>query len=1076
MGITKANCSSSAARTVLARLRRQAPFADVVIRLRNRIVQVVLSAFAVYIGGAQAANIQFNRDVRPILSENCFVCHGPGKEDRKANLRLDLRDVALEHKAIVPGDTARSKIVQHVFSTDPKSIMPPPKTNKKLTQKQKETLRDWIAAGAKYEAFWAYINPTRPEVPTIKNPAWPRNPIDAFILHKLEEKGLKPSPEIDKATLLRRLSLDLIGLPPTPEEVQVFVTDDSPNSYERQVERLLASPHFGERMAVPWLDVVRFADTVGYHGDQNMNIFPYRDYVIDAFNQNKPFDQFTVEQLAGDLLPSPTTESRIATGFNRLNMVTREGGAQPKEYLAKYAADRVRTVSMAWLGSTMGCAECHDHKYDPFTSKDFYQMEAFFADIRQWGVYAYYGYTPNPDLKGIGNDDPFPPEMEVDSPQLHRELKRLDAKTRVLYAQATSKLQADDAQKKRFEDWRQSSLPFLKENPSGWTSPVPAVVIKGEKADSPPQTNFTVQPDGIVLLEKGKRKNVEFTLPLSEQHIAAIRLEIVPREKQPEKEGQLAEEEEAVITLSATLKSGDQKTKLAFADAESDHKRERYSNGSPIIGVKDRWLISTEDKQQSAVWVLDKPLETKAGDSLVIELGSLPVASVRVSVSPFAALDPIASGGGEALQAALQNQESAPESNGHLVASTYLFSTTWDPDLAAQSRKLGHKIRECRNGRAFTLVTVARSEPLITRLLHRGNWQDETGEVLQPGVPHFLPQIPNPEGRRLTRLDLARWLVSADNPLTARAVMNRMWKQFFGTGISAVVDDLGGQGEWPVHPDLLDWLACEFMQPQFRDASSNQQTAPHAWDIKHMVRLMVMSSTYRQSSKETPELKELDPNNRLLARQSPRRLEAEFVRDNALFISGLLNDEVGGPSVHPYQPPGYYVNLQFPDRDYYPDKDENQYRRGVYAHWQRTFLQPMLANFDAPSREECTASRVVSNTPQQALTLLNDPTFVEASRTWAARLISNSTESDAELLDRAFHRALARTPTAQEKDSLLKFLTTQRDACKQSPDDANKLLHVGLAPAPNEKNPSELAAWTQVCRVILNLHETITCY
>jgi hypothetical protein len=984
--------------------------------------------------------------------------------------------VALEHKAIVPRDTTHSKLVQHIFSTDPKSIMPPPKSNKKLTQKQKETLRDWIAAGAKYESFWAYIKPERPEELQTRNPAWLRNPIDAFILHKLEQKGLKPSPEADKAMLLRRLSLDLIGLPPTPEEVQAFVTDNSPGSYERQVDRLLASPHFGERMAAPWLDVVRFADTVGYHGDQNMDVFPYRDYVIDAFNQNKPFDQFTIEQLAGDLLPNPTTESRIATGFNRLNMVTREGGAQPKEYLAKYAADRVRTVSMAWLGSTMGCAECHDHKYDPFTSKDFYQMEAFFADIRQWGVYAYYGYTPNPELKGVGNDDPFPPELEVDSPYLERELKRLNAKTEELYAQAASKLQADEAQKNRFEDWRQSSLSFLKENPSGWTTPVPAIAIKGEKADSPPQTNFTVQPDGIVLLEKGKRKNVEFTLPLSEQPIIAIRLEIVPREKQPEKEGQPAEEEEASITLSATLKSGEQKTKLAFADAEADHKKERYSNGSPIIGVKDRWLISTENKEQSAVWVLDKPLASKTGDSLVIDLGSLPVASARVSLSPFATLDPIASGGGEALQTALQKQKNAAETNSPLAPSTYLFSTAWDPDLVAQSRKLGHNIRECRHGRAFTLVTEARSEPQLTRLLHRGNWQDETGEVLQPGVPHFLPQITNPESRRLTRLDLARWLVSADNPLTARAVMNRMWKQLFGTGISVVVDDLGGQGEWPVHPELLDWLACEFMQPQFREASPNQQTAPHAWDIKHMVRLMVMSSTYRQSSKETPELKELDPNNRLLARQSPRRLEAEFVRDNALFISGLLNDEIGGPSVHPYQPPGYYVNLQFPDRDYYPDKDENQYRRGVYVHWQRTFLQPMLANFDAPSREECTGSRVVSNTPQQALTLLNDPTFVEASRTWAARLMSHSTESDAELLDRAFHRALARAPTAQEKDSLLKFLTTQRATCKESPEGANKLLHVGLAPVPTEKNPSELAAWTQVCRVILNLHETITCY
>lgn len=1044
------------------------------IRLRNRIAPVfLLNASLACLGSTQAGTIQFNRDVRPILSENCFVCHGPGKEDRKANLRLDIREVALEHKALVPGDTAHSKLVQHIFSNQPKSVMPPPESNKKLTQHEEETLRDWIAAGAEYEPFWAYVKPVRPEAPVTKDPAWVRNPVDAFVLHKLEQKGLKPSPEADKATLLRRLSLDLIGLPPTPEEVEAFLTDSSPESYEHQVDRLLASPHFGERMAVPWLDVVRFADTVGYHGDQNMNVFPYRDYVIDAFNKNKPFDQFTIEQLGGDLLPNPTTESRIATGFNRLNMVTREGGAQAKEYLAKYAADRVRTVSMAWLGSTMGCAECHDHKYDPFTSKDFYQMEAFFADIRQWGVYAYYNYTPDPELKGVGNDDPFPPELEVDSPYLKREVERLHAKTDALYSQAAAKLEDDEGQMKQFEEWRQSSVAFLKESPTGWATPTPTITIKTDKADSPAQTNFTVQPDGTVLLEKDKRKNVEFALPLSGQGIAAIRLEIVPREKPAEKEGQPAEAEEASLSLSATLKSGDQKTKLTFADGEADHKKERYSNGSPIIGVTDRWLISTDDKQQFAVWVLDKPLETKTGDTLVLELGSLPVASARVSLSPFAALDPVESGGGQSLKEALERDEHTSELKCDLAMRTFLLSVCPYRDLLAQSRKLEHKIRECRKGRAFSLVTVARPEPRITRLLHRGNWQDETGEVLEPSVPHFLPQIANPEGRRLTRLDLGQWLVSPDNPLTARAVMNRMWKQFFGTGISGVVDDLGGQGEWPVNLELLDWLACEFMQPQFAEHSPDP---PHAWDIKHMVKLLVMSSAYRQTSKGTPELREVDPNNRLLARQSPRRLEAEFVRDNALFISGLLNDEIGGPSVHPYQPPGYYANLQFPDRDYYPDKDENQYRRGVYVHWQRTFLQPMLANFDAPSREECTASRVVSNTPQQALTLLNDPTFVEASRAWAARLMADSDESDAERLDRAFHRALARAPTTEEKDSLLQFLATQRANCEQKADDAKKLLDVGLAPTPKDENPVQLAAWTQICRVILNLHETITCY
>jgi hypothetical protein len=466
----------------------------------------------------------------------------------------------------------------------------------------------------------------------------------------------------------------------------------------------------------------------------------------------------------------------------------------------------------------------------------------------------------------------------------------------------------------------------------------------------------------------------------------------------------------------------------------------------------------------------------------MVNLGNAAVATVRVSITPFAAREALRSGIGEPLRKALAaKRPNAVETA--LVNRTYLLASQWDSSSLSQTRALDAKIRECRNGRAFTMVSEAR-EPLVTRVLPRGNWQDESGDIVQPEVPHFLAQPPNPEGRRLNRLDLARWLVSPENPLTARAVMNRLWKQFFGNGISAVVDDLGAQGEWPVHPELLDWLACEF-----RDGSEGTQTSSspshasrpavaghHPWDFKHMVKLMVMSSTYRQDSNQRPELKEIDPNNRLLACQSPRRLEAEFVRDNALLIAGLLNEEVGGPSAHPYQPAGYYVNLQFPDRDYYPEKDERQYRRGVYTHWQRTFLQPMMANFDAPSREECTAARIVSNTPQQALTLLNDPTFVEASRVFAGKVLAAECTSDEQRLDWAFERALARAAKSKERQSLLKFLSTQREHYQTDTPEAAKLIKIGNAPAPKTNSEIELAAWTQVCRVILNLNETITCY
>jgi hypothetical protein len=1039
---------------------------------------VVLAVLALEISSARAAtnDIQFNRDIRPILSENCFVCHGHDKNNRKAKLRLDDRDVAIEREAIVPGKPEQSKLVEHIFSADPDEIMPPPKTHKTLTEAQKELLKNWIVAGAQYEPHWAYVPPKRFPVPQTKHPEWVRNPIDAFVLHILETKNIQPSKEADKRTLLRRLSLDLIGLPPMPEEVNAFLADSSPDAYERQVDRLLNSPHFGEKMAVPWLDLARFADTVGYHGDQNQNVFPYRDYVIDSFNKNKPFDQFTIEQLAGDLLPKPSVEARVATCFNRLNMMTREGGAQPKEYMAKYAADRVRTVSMAWLGSTMGCCECHDHKYDPFTTKDFYQMEAFFADLKQWGVYGDYTYTPNADLKGFGNDHPFPPEMQVESPYLKRRLSRVKQELEAVERQSVQKPASDEKEKAAFKLWAKESKMFLKQWPGGWAVPQPDVRVKFKGTNAVAVTNVCVESDGTISFGDKPKVNVKVTLPLSNMWLAAIRLEVVP---QIAKETNEHDENVRSATLRpavALKRKGAKEKKVGFYFGEADHKRERYSMGLPIIGVTDGWKISTETRRQTAVWLLEKPMQARTGDSLSLSLNvsNIPLSSIRVSVTPFPAPEPLRAGGGDALSKALAAKHPKPAETA-LLNDAFMFGTDWNSNVVAQVRSLKNEIRGYREGKAFVMVSEER-EPRMTRILPRGNWQDESGEVVQPGLPHFLPQPPNPEGRRLTRLDLARWLVSPENPLTARAVVNRLWKQFFGTGISAVVDDLGAQGDWPVHPELLDWLACEFRDgPEQTSPEHGTRNTQPAWDIKHIVKLMVMSSTYREDSNQRPDLKEIDPNNRLLACQSPRRLEAEFVRDNALTIAGLLNDEIGGPSAHPYQPAGYYANLQFPDRDYYPEKDERQYRRGVYTHWQRTFLQPMMANFDAPSRDECTAGRIVSNTPQQALTLLNDPTFVEASRVFAEKVLASDCKSDEQRLDWAFQRALARSAKAKEKQSLLKFLATQRVSCQSDSAGAEKLIKIGNSPAP-KRNEIELAAWTQVCRVILNLNETITCY
>jgi hypothetical protein len=983
--------------------------------------------------------IRFNRDIRPIFAENCLICHGSDKNRRKAKLRLDVRETALDLKAIVPGKPEASLLVQHIFATNAEDLMPPPDTHKALTAAEKETLKQWIAQGAPYEPHWAYIKPVRPAIPTVKDSAFVRGPIDAFILSALEDRHIEHSPEADKRTLLRRLSLDLTGLPPTPEEISEFLRDDSPKAYERQVDRLLASPHFGERMAVPWLDDVRFADTVGYHGDQIQRDYPYRDYVINSFNANKPFDQFTIEQIAGDLVPHATAEQKVATGYNRLNMKTREGGAQPKEYLAKYAADRVRTLAGTWLGSTMGCCECHDHKYDPFWTKDFYQMEAFFADIQEWGCYEIYNADEDaPELRGLDNDSPFPPEIQVPDRYLQQRLARLNGEMDDRIARASIKLKT--VEKAAFAQWRSEGAAFVSAHKDGWLTPPPAIILLTTNRASLADTNFAVRADHAIVFAGGNGET-QVALPLASNWLAAIRVELIPLSNNA---GRVLRDkaERTVISFDTSLKRNGQAATepLEYSVSDADHKMDHYFNGETLPGLSRGWKIAAADASnyQSAVWLLKRPVHVSDGDSLVLHFKEHKAACLRISISPFAGSDPMLSGADENLRRALSSGSflrGAGAERG--LEKAFFLGAGWSGELAAV-QQMEHDAQEYNHGLASTMVTLA-VKPRTMRVLARGNWQDDKGEIVEPGVPHFLPQIPNPEGRRLTRLDLARWLVSRDNPLTARAVVNRLWKQFFGAGLSGVVDDLGTQGEWPTHPELLDWLAVEFEDS--------------GWNVKHIVKQIVLSSTYRQQSGLRPEMRELDPNNRLLSCQSPRRLDAEFVRDNALAIAGLLNPVLGGPSFYPYQPAGYYANLQFPDRGYTAATGDLQYRRGLYIHWQRTFLQPALANFDAPSREECTCARNLSNTPQQALTLLNDPTFVEAAQA-LARLILAHPGTDDQRLESAAERALARPLKPRELDSLRQFLAEQR------------------AGGAN----TDLLAWTPVCRVILNLHETITVY
>ncbi len=759
----------------------------------------------------------YNRDVRPILSDRCFTCHGPDSAARQADLRLDREETA-HAAAILQGDADETELIVRVTSGDPELKMPPPDSKKPpLTPAQIETLRKWINAGGKYEPHWAYIRPERPPVPNVKNTTWPRNDVDRFVLARLEAAGVEPSPEADRRTLVRRLYFDLTGLPPTHAEVEEFVLDNRPDAYEQLVDKLLASPAYGERMASWWFDLVRFADTVGYHGDQEHRITPYRDYVIKSFNDNLPFDQFTIEQLAGDLLSNPTLWQRVATGYNRLLQTTHEEGAQDAEYRAIYQADRVRNFSETWLAGSLGCAQCHDHKFDPYTQKDFYGLAAIFADVDHYGSYVPVGINEAIDVR--------PPEMMAWTLPVYNELQEIVAK--------------------------------------------------------------------IAKLEKKLSDN---------------------------------------------------------------------------IGAK------------------------------------------------------------------------------------------WQKQLAALT-KLKQRRVELEGQFVPTMVTEA-VQPREIRILARGNWMDNLGTIVQPATPHFLPPL-GVEGRRANRLDLARWVVNKQNPLAARVVANRLWKRYYGIGLSKTLIDMGSQSEPPPNQPLLDWLAVEFMD--------------RGWDVKQLVRLLVTTSTYRQSSLPRPEIDAIDPDNRLAGRQGRFRLEAEQIRDNALAVSGLLINKLGGNFVRPYQPAGYYAPLNFPDREYEASTGEDQFRRAVYVHWQRQFPHPWLVAFDAPARTECTADRMPSNTPNAAMVLLNDPSYVEAARALAARVLGQAeTKDDNQRIAWAWQTVLGRDAAPAEAAELEQLLNEHRTQFAADRKSAEALVSVGISPRPPAIDVAELAAWTSVNRVLLNLSETVT--
>ena len=986
--------------------------------------------------------VDFNRDIRPILSDNCFYCHGPDKNTREAGLRLDTREGLLAdlggYQAAVPGKPDDSEIIRRIATSDHDDLMPPPETGKKLSARDIALVRKWIDQGVDFKGHWLYITPERPAVPAVEKAGFVRNDIDRFILARLEAEGFKPSPEADRATLVRRVSFDVTGLPPTFEQVQSALGDSSPLWFERYVDDLLASPHYGERMAMYWLDLVRFADTVGYHGDRPMNIHPYRDYVIRSFNENKPFDQFTAEQLAGDLLPQATLEQKVASGYNRLNMMSEEGGIQDKEYLAKYAIDRVRNVSGVWMGSTMGCAECHDHKFDPFTAKDTYRMEAFFADIKERG---YYG--------GLNNSGNWGEYIQVPSAEQDQEKARLAAA--VAQARAAMQVQSPELSMAQAQ-WEELA------HSRRWR-PLELVEARGEQG-----TTFKTLEDGS-LLATGPAPEMDdylLTFRTDLKGITALRLEVLPDASLPGNGPGRAATGNFLLHRLDVAADG-QAVKLV--DATTTFAQDKTSAAAVIDGNDNgSWAISPQFGQaHAAVFQTAEPLGNGEPVTLSITMRHLfgrnhTIGRFRIMASTGPR--PIVAGEmPDAIAAILAIDEANRSPEQRTAVASHFRSIT--PLLADARQKLAAAEAAYNAFDASiptTLVTVARDEPRIIRILPRGNWMDDSGEIVEPGVPHFLPQIEK-EGRA-NRLDLAQWLTRRDNPLTSRVFVNRLWKLYFGAGISRNVTDMGSQGEWPTHPELLDWLAVEFMDS--------------GWDIKHMVRLLVTSGAYRQSSLMRPDLQKRDPFNMLYARQSPFRLDAEMIRDQALAVSGLLVPDLYGPSAKPYQPPGYYAYLNFPVREYESDKCAGLYRRGVYTWWQRQYLHPALLAFDAPSREECTAERPRSNTPLQSLVLLNDPTYVEAARVFAERIMREGGPSAEDRVAWAFRQVLIREPEPRELGVLVTLYRGHLAQYQQDPSGAEQLLTVGDRPAAADLDKIELAAWTSMARAILNLNETIT--
>lgn len=1019
--------------------------------------------------------VDFAKEIYPLLEVKCFSCHG--EKTHRAELRLDGQSTAfkggIHGPVIIAGKAHESLLFQRTAGLAAGDQMPP--VGEKLTGAELGLLKTWIDSGAEWPEHvgtqnaavvrhWAYIPPHRPDLPDVKHKNWIRNPIDNFVLARLEAEGFEPAPEAETITLIRRLYLDITGLPPTPDEIDAYLMDPNPQKYDALVDRLLSSPHYGERWAVPWLDLARYADSNGYQIDRIRSMWPYRDWVINALNDDMPFDQFTIKQLAGDLLPNPTLNDLIATGFNRNTMINEEGGVDQEEYRVQAVIDRVGTASTVWLGSTLECAQCHNHKFDPFTQKDFYRFYAFFnSTAEEVKKTAPFAAESNGPWVEVPSD-----EQKAALAVLRPEIERLKA----LLDHDTPELAADQA------EWEND----FRTNPILWKILEPRMALSEQRATLIIQSDGSIWADGAT-----PEKDTYYVVADTDlSKLTAIRIEALHDERLPKNgpgragHGNFVLSEFNVYAMSPDdIEGVTFPLRNASAGFEAkDYEVAKCLDGNPKTG----WAIHQEiGRSHEAVFEIDRDRSFPAGQEIVFKLAQLhggqhTIGRVRLSVTD-APLPIRANTVPPDIMDAITIEPSERTGEQAEKISTYYRSIA--PRLQPVRDKIAQLQALLPKDIPTVLVMRELDEPRATHIFNGGSFLNP-GERVYPDVPAFL--LPLPDKNQPNRLDLARWLVSRENPLTARVTVNRIWAQYFGTGIVKTSEDFGVQGERPSHPELLDWLAVYLME------NGPQKVIKHGWSLKELHRLIVTSAVYRQSSVITPEKLERDPYNRLLSRGPRYRLPAELIRDQALKVSGLLCETIGGPSVFPYQPDGIW-RMPYNSEKYKVSEGYDKYRRGLYTHWRRTATYPAFVNFNAPTREKTCTRRPRTNTPLQALTAMNDPAFFECAQSLARRIMSEMPDASDEMkMVYAFRLCLLRAPTSQERQRLLELYNAQFHSYQNDLQAARqtagimvennpqgtgtvKLIAAETNEAPN--HIPELAAWTVVSNVLLNLDETL---